>query len=65
MERFDELLDDPFSELKMLQETDGIVEYHGRFELIRTRVNLPEHYLVSAYLAGLRTDTQMHIRMLL
>lgn len=64
MERFDELLDDPFSELKMLQETDGIVEYHGRFELIRTRVNLPEHYLVIAYLAGLRTDTQMHIRML-
>ena len=63
MERFDELLDDPFAELKMLQETDGIVEYHGRFELIRTRVDLPEHYLVSAYLAGLRTDTQMHIRM--
>lgn len=62
-ERFDEILDDPIAELKQLQETDGIVEYHGRFELIRTRLDLPEKYLVSAYLAGLRVDTQMHIRM--
>lgn len=62
-ERLDELLDDLFAELKQLQKTDGRVEYHGRFEFIRTRVNLPEHYLVSAYLAGLQTDTQMHIRM--
>ena len=39
-ERFEELLDDPFAELKQLQETDGIVEYHGRFELIRTTIYL-------------------------
>lgn len=62
-EHFDELLDDPIAELKQLQETDGIVEFHGRFELIRTRVHLSEEYLVSAYLAGLRMDTQMHILM--
>ncbi|CAA7040953.1 unnamed protein product [Microthlaspi erraticum] len=41
-ERFDDLLDDPVAELKNLQETDGIVEYHGRFELLRTRVNFSE-----------------------
>ncbi|KAG7619515.1 Aspartic peptidase domain superfamily [Arabidopsis suecica] len=34
-----------------------------KFELIKTRVNLSEEYLVSVYLAGLRTDTQMHVRM--
>lgn len=54
-ERFDELLDDPIAELKLLQETDGIVDYHNKFELIRMRVQLPESYLVSAYLAGLST----------
>lgn len=32
--------------------------------MIRTRVKLTESYLVSSYLAGLNTDTQMHIRML-
>lgn len=41
-----------------MQETEGIVEYHAKFESIRTRVNLPE-----AYLVGLRVDTHMHIRM--
>lgn len=62
-ERFEDVCDDPMAELKQLQETNGIVEYHERFELIKTRVNLSEEYLVSAYLAGLRMDTQMHVRM--
>lgn len=62
-EKFEEVCEDPISELKKLQETEGIVEYHAKFEAIRTRVRLPETYLVSAYLAGLRLDTQMHIRM--
>lgn len=50
VERFEELFDDPIVELKKLQETDGIVDYHGKFELIKTRVKLSEEYLVSAYL---------------
>ncbi|KAL8153047.1 hypothetical protein V2J09_010807 [Rumex salicifolius] len=58
--RFGELLDDPIAELKNLQESEGILDCHSRFELIRTRVNLPEEYMVSAYLARLRNDTQMH-----
>ncbi|CAL9232033.1 unnamed protein product, partial [Arabidopsis halleri] len=63
-ERFEDVCDDPIAELKKLQEDDGgIVPYHEKFELIKTRVNLSEAYLVSAYLAGLRTDTQMHVRM--
>lgn len=62
-ERFEDVGDDPIAELKQLQETNGIVEYHERFELIKTMVNLSEEYLVSAYLAGLRMDTQMHVRM--
>ncbi|KAG7585117.1 Retrotransposon gag domain [Arabidopsis thaliana x Arabidopsis arenosa] len=63
IERFAEVHDDPIAELKQLQETDGIKAYHEKFELIRMRVTLSEDYLVSAYLAGLRTDTQMHLRM--
>lgn len=62
-ERFEEIMDDPMAELKELKETEGIVEYHKRFELIRTRFKMSEEYLLSAYLAGLRLDTQMHIRM--
>lgn len=54
---------EPIAELKQLHETDGIVDYHEKFELVKTRVKLSEEYLVSAYLAGLRVDTQMHVRM--
>ena len=61
--RFDEILDDPIADLKQLQETEGTMDYHARFEVIKTRVKLSEEYLVSAYLACLRMDTQMHIRM--
>lgn len=46
-ERFENVLDDPIAELKQLQETSGIVEYHERFELIKTRVTLSEEYLVA------------------
>lgn len=34
-ERFEEVLDDPIAELKELKETEGIAEYHAKFELIR------------------------------
>lgn len=62
-DRFEEILDDPIAELKNLHETGGIMDYHEKFELIRLRVKLPEEYLVKAYLAGLKTETQMPIRM--
>lgn len=61
--RFEEVLDDLIAELKRLHETYGIRNYHAKFELIRNRVKLSESYLVCAYLAGLNTDTQMHVRM--
>lgn len=57
------MLDDPIAEPKELKETEGIGDYHAKFELIRSRIRMSEEYLVSAYLAGLRLDTQMHIRM--
>lgn len=62
-ERFEEILDDPMAELKELKETCGIADYNAKFELIRSRLKLAEEYLLSAYLAGLRLDTQMHVRM--
>lgn len=62
-ERFEEVLDDPMAELKELRETEGIAAYHAKFELIRSRLRMSEEYLLSAYLAGLRLDTQMHVRM--
>lgn len=62
-ERFEEVLDDPMAKLKELKETSGIAEYNAKFELIRTRLRLLGEYLLSAYLAGLRLDTHMHVRM--
>ncbi|KAG7575531.1 Retrotransposon gag domain [Arabidopsis thaliana x Arabidopsis arenosa] len=64
LDRFENVLDDPISELKQLQETNGIEEYHKKFELLRTRVKLPEAYLVRAYLDGLQPDTQVNVQML-
>lgn len=63
LKRFGEVLDDPMSDLASLKETDGIVAYTDRFDYLRTRVRLPENYLISLYLNGLRLDTQMHVRM--
>ncbi|KAL1188159.1 hypothetical protein V5N11_003190 [Cardamine amara subsp. amara] len=62
-EIFEDVLDDPIAELKQLHERNGIVEYHEKFDLIKTIMNLSEEVLMSAYLAGLRLDTQIHIRM--
>ncbi|XP_010427798.1 PREDICTED: uncharacterized protein LOC104712570 [Camelina sativa] len=39
-ERFEDECDDPMAELKQLQETDGIIDYHQKFDLIKTRVTL-------------------------
>ncbi|KAG7541522.1 Retrotransposon gag domain [Arabidopsis thaliana x Arabidopsis arenosa] len=61
--KFKELEVDPIVELNQLQETDGIVDYHEKFELIKSRLNLPEAYLVSIFLAGLRTDMQINVKM--
>lgn len=63
MERFEDVLEDPVGELKRLQETNGIEDYHEKFELIKTKVDLSEEYLVNTYLAGLRLETQIHVRM--
>ncbi|KAG7568093.1 Retrotransposon gag domain [Arabidopsis thaliana x Arabidopsis arenosa] len=61
--RFKELEVDPIVELKQLKETNGIVEYHEKFILLRTRVNLTEDYLVRAYLDGLQRDTRENVQM--
>lgn len=56
-------MDDPITELKELKETEGIKEYHAKLELIRARLRMSEEYLLSAYLGGLRLDTQMYVGM--
>ncbi|KAG7564023.1 Retrotransposon gag domain [Arabidopsis suecica] len=63
LNRFEKVLDDPIAELKQLKETNGIVEYHKKFELLSTRVNLTEDYLVRVFLEGLQIDTQVNVQM--
>lgn len=62
-DQFDDVWDDPVAELKKLRETDGIVNYHNKFELIRTSVSLSEASLVNHFLAGFGDDMQSNIRM--
>ncbi|XP_020876428.1 uncharacterized protein LOC110227212 [Arabidopsis lyrata subsp. lyrata] len=61
--RFKRVLDDPIAELKQLKEMNGIVEYHKKFELLSTRVNLREDDLVRVYLDGLQIDTRVNVQM--
>ncbi|KAG7583792.1 hypothetical protein ISN44_As08g033080 [Arabidopsis suecica] len=58
--RYNKHVDDSIAKLKLLKETEGIEVYHARFESISTSVKLDEDYLVSLYLKGLRSDTQVN-----
>ncbi|KAG7563679.1 Retrotransposon gag domain [Arabidopsis suecica] len=60
--KYSKHVDDSIAQLKQLQETEGIEEYHARFGLINTIVDIDEDYLVSVYLAGLRTDTRENVQ---
>ncbi|KAG7534093.1 Retrotransposon gag domain [Arabidopsis thaliana x Arabidopsis arenosa] len=60
--KYNKHVDDSIAQLKQLQETEGIEEYHARFGLINTTVDIDEDYLVSVYLAGLRTDTRENVQ---
>ena len=62
-QRFGELFDDPMAELKALQQTAGIQEYHDEFDAIASRLNLTEQHLLSCYLGGLEKDIAMAVRM--
>lgn len=61
--KYYKLEDDVIAELKQLQEREGIREYHAQFELISIKVKLSEDFLVDVYLTGLRSDTQVNVRM--
>ena len=50
------------SELKTLHRIGSVKDYHDQFDSVLTRVSLPEEYLVSYFVTGLRHDTQMHVR---
>ncbi|XP_019420680.1 PREDICTED: uncharacterized protein LOC109330865 [Lupinus angustifolius] len=63
IERFGEVYDDPIAELMKLRQKGTIVEYHKEFDVVITRLDRFEDYILSCFLSGLKNDVQMMVRM--
>lgn len=50
--RFGKLYDDPMAELKALEQTDTVQEYHDTFNALVSRLDLTEEHQLSCYLGG-------------
>ncbi|KAG8378560.1 hypothetical protein BUALT_Bualt08G0149600 [Buddleja alternifolia] len=62
--RFGTLLyEDPMAELMNLKQTGTIREYLDRFDELLNNVELSENYAVSCYLAGLKNEIAIQVRM--
>lgn len=62
-QRFDIVFEDPLVHLIQVKQTGSMQEYLDAFELASTQVSLFPEQLLSIFLAGLETTTQMHVRM--
>ncbi|PKA46982.1 putative mitochondrial protein [Apostasia shenzhenica] len=64
-ERFGETAyDDPMYELSILKQTGTIQDYNNQFDALLTRVVLPENYVVSCYLGGLKEELLGMVRLM-
>lgn len=61
--RFEQLYDDPMTELKNLRQTGTVKEYHDTFDSIVSRLDLPLAYVLSCFIAGLEDEIQLQVRM--
>ncbi|WVY91797.1 hypothetical protein V8G54_037311 [Vigna mungo] len=63
IDHFGEIDDDLMSDLIKLRQTGIVVEYHDQFDVITSRLDLSDIYLLSISLGGLKKDIQMIIKM--
>jgi len=63
VDRFGDICDDPMVELMRLRQKRSVGEYHEEFDVIITRLNLTQEYILSCFLGGLKKDIQMMVRM--
>ena len=59
----DSLYDDPMGDLKSLKQIRSVKEYQELFEKLLNRVDLPEQYIVSCFIRGLKEEIQLAKRM--
>ena len=56
---------DPAASLSKLQHTSSVRGYQTKFEILANRVNdLPESYLISCFILGLREDIKVGVCLL-
>lgn len=61
---FDEVFDDPMSDLKALKQDQGSVQtYHDEFDALASKLELSEGYLLSCFIRGLNESFQIKVRM--
>ncbi|KAG8374128.1 hypothetical protein BUALT_Bualt11G0098700 [Buddleja alternifolia] len=63
-DRFGALVyDDPMSELVNLKQVGNIQNYLDRFDEIVNCLDLPDHYVLSCFLGGLKREISVPVRM--
>ncbi|GKA86443.1 putative mitochondrial protein [Tanacetum coccineum] len=64
LKRFSSTYEDPMSELKNIRQKGGLVQlYIDAFDVIMTKVEIPEAQAVSFFLGGLDKEIEMTVRM--
>ncbi|KAJ0906625.1 hypothetical protein HanRHA438_Chr07g0289441 [Helianthus annuus] len=51
------------TELKNLKHTTTVQEYHDKFDVIISRLQLPGEYTLSCFITGLEDEIQLQVRM--
>ncbi|GJR50969.1 copia protein [Tanacetum coccineum] len=65
LKRFCSTYEDPMSKLKNIRQKDGLVQvYIDAFDLLMTKVEVPETQAISFFLGGLDKEIEMSVRML-
>ena len=55
--------EDPMAEIKKLKQTGGLQEYVRAFDMLLDRTHLGEDQALSCFLAGLKHEVEMLVRM--
>ncbi|GJV13443.1 putative nucleotidyltransferase, ribonuclease H [Tanacetum coccineum] len=64
LKRFFSTYEDPMSKLKNIRQKDGLVQvYIDAFDLLMTKVEVPETQAISFFLGGLDKEIEMSVRM--
>ena len=62
-DRFGPSFESPISKIIRLQQTGLLTDFNSEWDLCMAKINLPEEYLVDAYMSALKPELEKHVRM--